>query len=170
MGRKPSVSSEPSVVWTTRELGIYSSGAETFSSPKHPARLWWSNQIPISLPFAATSPRLTIQRILYTWFRASWIEFNNCPIRCNLFSLLYFCRQLYMFRVLTPITRSSYNCNYSFWYWLTWSSTIRSRCWVGKDSCVSYSRHESFPTQQRERMVVDQVNPYPTNVENRVSS
>ena len=47
------------------------------------------------------------------------IEFNNCPTRCDLFSLLCFCRQLYMFRVLTPIIRSSYNYNYSFWYWLT---------------------------------------------------
>jgi len=27
------------------------------------------------------------------------------------FSLLYFCRQLYMFRVLTTNIRSSYNCN-----------------------------------------------------------
>jgi len=27
------------------------------------------------------------------------LEFNNCPTRCDLFSLLYFCRQLYMFRV-----------------------------------------------------------------------
>ena len=35
-------------------------------------------------------------------------QFNNCPTRCDLFSLLYFCRQLYMFRVLTPIIRSSY--------------------------------------------------------------
>jgi len=63
-------------------------------------------------------------------------EFNNCPTRCDLFSLLNFCRQLYMFRVLTPIIRSSYNCNYSFWYWLTGSTTMRSRCWVGTDSCV----------------------------------
>ena len=39
-----------------------------------------------------------IQRILYTWVHASWIEFNNCPTRHNLFSLLHFCRQLYMFR------------------------------------------------------------------------
>ena len=54
---------------------------------------------------------------LSTWVRASWIEFNNWPTRCYLFSLLHFCRQLYMFRVLTPIIRSSYNCNYSFWYW-----------------------------------------------------
>ena len=79
--------------------------------------------------------------ILYTWVRASWIEFNNCPTRCDLFSLLHFCRQLYMFRVLTAIIRSSYNCNYSFWYWLTGSTTIRSRCWVGTDSCVSYGRY-----------------------------
>ena len=82
---------------------------------------------------------------LYTWVRASWNEFNNCPTRCDLFSLLHFCRQLYMFRVLTPIIRSSYNCNYSFWYRLTGSTTIRSRCWVGTDSCVSYDTHESVP-------------------------
>ena len=56
------------------------------------------------------------------------LNFNNCPTRCDLFSLSYFCRQLYMFRVLTPIIRSSYNCNYSFWYRLTGYTTIRSRC------------------------------------------
>ena len=70
----------------------------------------------------------TSRRTLYTWVRASWIEFNNCPTRCDLLSLLYFCRQLYMFWVQTPIFRSSYNCNYSLWYWLTGSATIRSRC------------------------------------------
>jgi len=58
----------------------------------------------------------------------------------TVFSLLYFCRQLCMFRVLTPIIRSSYNCNYSFWHWPTESTTIRSRCWVGTDSCVSYGK------------------------------
>ena len=37
-------------------------------------------------------------------------EFNNCPTGC-------FYRQLYMFRVLTPIIRSWYSCNYSlYWY------------------------------------------------------
>jgi len=80
-------------------------------------------------------------RVLYTWVHASWIEFNNCPTRCNLFSLLHFCRQLYMFRVLTPIIRSLYNSNYSFWYRLTGSTTICSCCWVGTDSCVSYWRY-----------------------------
>ena len=47
-----------------------------------------------------------------------------------------------MFRVLTPIIRGSYNCNYSFCVYRT----------VGT--------HESIPTQQRERMVVDPVNQY----------
>jgi len=51
-----------------------------------------------------------------------------------------------MFRVLTPIIRSSYNCNYSFWHWSVGSATILSR-WVGI-------------SQQRERMVVDPVNQY----------
>ena len=89
---------------------------------------------------------VTLLSILYTWVRASWIEFNNCPTRCDLFSLLYFCRQLYMFRVLTPIIRGLYNRNYIFSYWLTKSTTICSHCWVG--------------TQQRERMVEDPVNQY----------
>jgi len=44
----------------------------------------------------------------------------------TVFSLLYLCRQLYMFRVLTPIIRSSYNCNYSFWHWSTAINKIRS--------------------------------------------
>ena len=29
----------------------------------------------------------TITWILYTWIHASWIEFNNCPTRCDLFRL-----------------------------------------------------------------------------------
>jgi len=55
----------------------------------------------------------------------------------TVFSLLYFCRQLYMFRVLTPIIRSSYSCSYSFWHrstgsgyhplsFLSWNSTMRA--------------------------------------------
>jgi len=35
--------------------------------------------------------------------------FNNCPTRCDLFSLLHFCMQLYMFWVSTPETcRAAY--------------------------------------------------------------
>jgi len=81
----------------------------------------------------------TVSRLffIYTWVRASWVKFNNCLTRCDLFSLLYFCGQLYMFRVLAPVIRSAYNSNYSFWYCSTGSATIRSRCWVGTDSCLS---------------------------------
>ena len=46
----------------------------------------------------------------------------------TVFSLLYFCRQLYVFRVLTPIIRSSYNCNYSFWHSSTGSTTSWNLC------------------------------------------
>jgi len=63
----------------------------------------------------------------------------------TIFSLLYFCRQLYLFWVLTPIVRSLYNCNYSFWHLQTGSTSIRLRCWVGTptyfvvpESCVLY--------------------------------
>jgi len=74
---------------------------------------------------------------------------NNCPTRCDLFSLLHFCRQLHMFQVLIlPIIRSLCNCNYSFWYWLTGSTTIRSHCWVGTDSCVSYGTYRTIHMNQ----------------------
>ena len=43
-------------------------------------------------------------------------EFITAQEDATYFSLLHFCRQLYVLRVLTPIIRSSYNCNYSFWY------------------------------------------------------
>jgi hypothetical protein len=35
-----------------------------------------------------------------------------------IYSLLYFCKLLYMFWVVTPpIIRSTYNCNYNIWHW-----------------------------------------------------
>jgi hypothetical protein len=36
----------------------------------------------------------------------------------TMYVLLYFCKLLYMFRLVTPpIIRSTYNCNYSIWHW-----------------------------------------------------
>ena len=93
--------------------------------------MWQYLRVPKSWKRAPKYWQCLGNKILYTWVRASWIEFNNFPTRCDLFSLLHFCRQLYMFRVLTPIIRSSYSCDYSFWYWLTGSTTIRFSCWVG---------------------------------------
>jgi len=70
--------------------------------PSYPSLEWtnvhWGIGIPQPVKWLTT---------LHTWVRASWIEFNNCPTRCDLFSLLHFCRQLYIFRVLTPIIRIS---------------------------------------------------------------
>jgi len=36
----------------------------------------------------------------------------------TIYSLLYFCKLLYIFRVVTPpIIRSTCNCNHSIWHW-----------------------------------------------------
>jgi hypothetical protein len=54
---------------------------------------------------------------LCLWVRASWINMN-CPTSCFYISLLYFCRLLYMFRVvIPPIIKNTYNCNYCIWHW-----------------------------------------------------
>jgi hypothetical protein len=42
----------------------------------------------------------------------------NVQQDATIYSLLYFCRLLYMFWVvIPPIIRSTYNCNYSIWHW-----------------------------------------------------
>jgi len=39
-------------------------------------------------------------------------------LEATMFSFLYFCKLLYMFRVVTPpIIRSTYNCSHSIWHW-----------------------------------------------------
>jgi len=93
-----------------------------------------SKVVPLSVRNKVT---MDVFWILYTWVCAPWIEFNNCPTRCDLFSLLYFCRQLCMFRVLTPIIRSSYNCNCSFWYWLTAMNKICCYWYLVTFSCIT---------------------------------
>jgi hypothetical protein len=40
-------------------------------------------------PFHVVILEYVHKPFFYTWFRASWIEFNNCPTRCYLFSLLH---------------------------------------------------------------------------------
>ena len=52
----------------------------------------------------------------------SYRSFGTMPIIVQqdaaIYSLLYFCKLLYMFRVVTPpIIRSTYNCNHSIWLW-----------------------------------------------------
>jgi len=78
-----------------------------------------SSSLISSPPFSEGHPMLYIYIHTHTHIHGSvHHESNliNCPTRCDLFNLLLFCKQLYMFRVLTPIIRSWYSCNYSFWY------------------------------------------------------
>jgi len=56
-----------------------------------------------------------MQFFLCLWFRASLIDINNCPTRCNTKQSIYYSAgSLYMFWVSTThIIRSTQNCNYS---------------------------------------------------------
>jgi hypothetical protein len=67
----------------------------------------------------------------------SWITVQQ---DVTVFIVWYICRQLYMFRALTPIIGSWYSCNYSFWHSSAGSTRV--------------------PTQQHRRMVVDPVEQY----------
>jgi hypothetical protein len=59
----------------------------------------------------------------------------------TMYSLLYFYKLLYMFRVVTPpIIRSTYKCTYSIWHWLERGfngSTIAKGSIDGLDSARS---------------------------------
>ena len=94
------------------------------------------NMVPCDMAVCHTTWCLVIW-FLRKFHLSNWIIVEQ---DVTVFSLLHICRQLYIFRVLTPIIRSWYNCNHSFWHWSTGSTIIRSRCWV--------------PTQQQERTVV----------------
>jgi len=61
---------------------------------------------------------VTGYRTLYLWSVHREGYLNIVQNNATVFRFLYFCRQLYMFRVLTPNIRSSYSCNYSLWCWL----------------------------------------------------
>ena len=55
----------------------------------------------------------------------------------TMYSLLYFCKLIYMFRVvIPPIIRSIYKCNYSIWHW------SNSLCYL----LLSWSRWNAVPT------------------------
>jgi len=59
---------------------------------------------------------LCLQQCL--WLRCSELISIIVQRDATIYSLLYFCKLLYMFRSVTPpIIRSKYKCNYSIWYW-----------------------------------------------------
>ena len=90
------------------------------------------------------------------WWSACELFRNVCG---SCASLLYLCKLLYMFRVVTPpIIRRTYNCNYTIWHWsnrlcylpLWWRisnfCTIAesSRDGLTSDRCCNYSYMRSW--------------------------
>jgi hypothetical protein len=91
----------------------------------------------------------------HTWTYKTIVSFSIIVQQdATIHSLLYFCKLLFMFRVVTPpIIRSTYNCNYTIWYWsnrlcylpLSWKvwniSTIAegSRAGLTSTRCCNYS-------------------------------
>ena len=76
----------------------------------------------------------------------------------NMYSLLYFCKLLYMFLVVTPpIIRSTYNCNYSIWHWSNFGkcsvwSQLKMR---GLDPTVSATfRNRTIAEGSRDRSII----------------
>jgi len=61
---------------------------------------------------------------------------NNCPTRCDYVQfIIFFCKPLYMFRVVTPPNiRSTHNCNYSTWPWSTLENAV----------CVKSAKDERY--------------------------
>jgi len=113
------------------------SGWNTDTTPIQPHRnsnTHWTKNNTTNVVIQQNSCKLLMMDTLMSetcWAHKKWnniasdIKLVFYSLRCDLFSLLHFCSQLYMFRVLTPIIRSSYNCNYSFWYWLTAMNKVR---------------------------------------------
>ena len=93
---------------------------------------------------------LCLQQCL--WLRCSELMSIIVQRDATIYSLLYFCKLLYMFRSVTPpIIRSTYNCNHNIWHCsnrrcylpLLWSScsTTTERSWDGLTNarCYDYS-------------------------------
>jgi len=61
-----------------------------------------------------------VRRILTMISDKRYTEWGSIIVKqdVTMYSLLCFCKLLYMFRVVTPpIIRSTYKCNYSIWHW-----------------------------------------------------
>jgi hypothetical protein len=61
------------------------------------------------------------RHVIFLWLEQEITQFSSMSKivqqDTTMYSLLYFCKLLYMFRVVTqPIIRSTYNCNY-IWHW-----------------------------------------------------
>jgi len=56
----------------------------------------------------------------------------------SMYSLLYFCKLLYMFRVVTPpIIRNTYICNYNIWHWSNFEKCSRTIAEGSRDGSIT---------------------------------
>jgi len=78
--------------------------------------------------------------ILCLWFRASLIYVNNYPTRYNTKqSISYSASSRYLFRVsITPIIRSTQNCNYRLRYWSYFLCNYLPPTWLTVQSAILF--------------------------------
>jgi len=91
----------------------------TTSSSESPSPLYFSfnsmlqNAVPMQ--YVTNSVSFNVHGSVY---RESMSIIVQQDATTSIYNLLYLCKLLYMFRVVTPpIIRSTCNCNYSIWHW-----------------------------------------------------
>ena len=98
--------------------------------------------------------RETSGLILSSWVRASWINVNNCPTRCDYIHFYYISADssTCFGWSLHPSSGAHVNCNYIIWHW---SNRI---CYL---PLTWRSRKSGVPTPPRQRKVANTVRPVP---------
>ena len=122
----PNISEEPdNLIW---QLKIQLACSSKPPAPSHRTKWHITEQVTLHTNHENPKSLNILQTGNLTWVTWKFYIHGSVHRESNLitvqqdasvFSLLYFCRQLYMFRELIPIIKSWYSCNYSFWYWLT---------------------------------------------------
>jgi hypothetical protein len=103
--------------------------SETFHSERNGAVIWFDDNSMNGNAFAFLTASYyfctskTSMQSLATFFLVHGTVYResmltNVQQDATIHNLLYLCKLLYMFRVVTPpIIRSTFNCNYSTWHW-----------------------------------------------------